>query len=584
MKKLFAIALITVLLSNQVVFAQTAYSRELSEKIESFIEEHEANMAAMSVAVFTNQDILFENAYGYINLEENTANTLDNSVFEWASVTKLLVSVSVLQLYERGYLNLDIDIRAYLHDGFLTGLRYDDPITILHLLNHSAGFQESTLELAVRSGNQIRDLSDSLYLLQPPQLHQPGAVTSYSNFGIALAGYIVELITGMPFYEYVHQNIFSPLGMTGTGLRPDLQDNPWVSQQIYNINSYNSNLQRLDVAYWNIQWYPAGSATGTISDFRKFGQALLADENGKSPLFENAETLRRMYTPTSYFPDGVTGRLYHAFIGEPFFGGHVIGHGGNTNMTAGLFIDIENGIGAVIMTNQSQETIFNRQMPRLIFGVSDFAQINQQRESTISGLFNDVATFQRGMFRATRIFMIQPFGEILLPSQVEGAYIFDQLSFVFFASEENLSNVIIDFAPVSLSTLIFDALSHALILIGGLYGLISLIFLILSSRKKKEKILPWPRGFIYVAFILAGTSWLSFAFNQINVSFTYGLAIAHGIVFALAALVIIISLVLTIVKMRAFKLNIKSKLQFTITFIMGLLVVSSILYFQLWML
>lgn len=131
----------------------------------------------------------------------------------WGSATKSRVWISVMQLWEQGKIDLDADIREYLPADFLTNLRYGAPVTITHLMNHNAGFQEAYADLFVKDPGAVRSLEDALKAHEPEQIYAPGTVTAYSNWGVALAGYIVERISGEDFAGYVHRHIFEPLGM-----------------------------------------------------------------------------------------------------------------------------------------------------------------------------------------------------------------------------------------------------------------------------------------------------------------------------------------------------------------------------------
>lgn len=135
MRKFACCFLAVIFLFNNTVFAETP---DLHEIIENFAARNQDTTAAVSIGVFTSHDVLFEQNLGYIDIAGRVVND-SNAVFERA-VSKLLVSVSAMQLAEQGLLDLDADIRDILPYGFLTKLSYDDPITMLHLLNHTAGF------------------------------------------------------------------------------------------------------------------------------------------------------------------------------------------------------------------------------------------------------------------------------------------------------------------------------------------------------------------------------------------------------------------------------------------------------------
>ena len=114
-----------------------------------------------------------------------------------------------MQLWERGQLDLEADIRDVLPAGFLTKLQYpDEKITMLNLMAHNAGFQESFYENQEARPDEVYDtLEDAVRACECYQAYHVGEFTAYSNWGAALAGYIVECIAGMPYYEYVQGSL-----------------------------------------------------------------------------------------------------------------------------------------------------------------------------------------------------------------------------------------------------------------------------------------------------------------------------------------------------------------------------------------
>ena len=176
---------------------------QIGQKIESFVKEHEKTTVGMTTAVFDKNGTIYKGNFGYVD-KENKVKVDDDSVFEWASITKLTVWVSVMQLWEEGKIDLEADIKTYLPEGFLRNLRYDKPITMLDLMNHQAGFDEMPL---YKKGDKS-DLEEQFRDYQPIQSFEPGTTTSYSNFSTALASYIVERISGQKYADYVHEHVF----------------------------------------------------------------------------------------------------------------------------------------------------------------------------------------------------------------------------------------------------------------------------------------------------------------------------------------------------------------------------------------
>ncbi|MBR2422443.1 MAG: beta-lactamase family protein [Oscillospiraceae bacterium] len=337
----------------------------IGPELEAFAAAHADTMAGMAVSVFDRAGILYQNYFGHGDIARGLKVNPD-TVFEWGSATKLLVWVSVMQLAEQGKLDLDGDIRQYLPDGFLKNLRFDTPVTMLNLMNHDAGFEETLVGMFTHREDRILSLEDYLTQVQPHQVFAPGEVTAYSNWGVALAGFIVERTGGMPFYQYVHENIFVPLGMEHSALNADLSDNPWVKQQRERLECYTSDSSLMPKSMVYFSMYPAGSCTSTLEDFTAFGRALLDRE---SPLFRDPSTYDAFLEPTSYFGDTEIPLNHHGMWAIQMYATPVIGHGGNTaGCSSYLRLDVENGVGMVVMTNQANELIFNGQMPELVFG------------------------------------------------------------------------------------------------------------------------------------------------------------------------------------------------------------------------
>lgn len=350
---------------------------DLPQAIDSFFEEHKDTTAGVQVAVFTSDNILYQKNSGYSDIA-NHIRVSDQTVFEWGSATKMLVWVSLMQLCEAQKISLDDNVQKYLPENFFTKLKYSDPITIKNLMNHDAGFEDVIVNIFVTSENQICDLEEALRKTEPKQIFKPGDVVGYSNWGVALAGFIVQQVSGMNFFEYVHKNIFDPLNMTETALAPDLSDNEWVKGQRKLTKGYSQDAKSTVLSDFYIPLYPAGAATGTIRDFIKFGQSLISPN---CVLFEKPETYAEFFSATQTFGETSLNRNCHGLWVEQF-SVPVIGHGGKTAaMSSYLQLDIVNGYGTAVMTNQSQEQIYNCHMQEIVFGKFSDSEFAKSKES-----------------------------------------------------------------------------------------------------------------------------------------------------------------------------------------------------------
>ena len=366
---------------------------KIGQKIQDYVKEHEKKTAGMATAVFDKGGTIYKGNFGFMDKEKGL-KTDDNSVFEWGSVTKLTVWVSVMQLWEEGKIDLDEDIRTYLPEGFLRNLRYDKPLTMLDLMNHQSGFDEAPLYM---QGD--KSLEDLLLQYQPIQSFEPGTTTAYSNYSTGLAAYIVERISRQSFVDYAHKHIFQPLGMERTAIAQDLSDNAYVQAKRKEVKGYAADGSLLGDALYEVGLYPVGRATGTLSDLQKFAQALLS----RKTLFSRLETWEKLYTGTSYYPGTDIVRNAHGFWASEF-AVTVLGHGGNTNgFSSYLLLDLKDGIGQVIMTNQGVEETYNDGMPELIFGKRPTASAETQKKFE-PGYYQILRNFNQGPLSLYQLF------------------------------------------------------------------------------------------------------------------------------------------------------------------------------------
>ncbi|WP_426349755.1 serine hydrolase domain-containing protein [Alloiococcus sp. CFN-8] len=381
--------------ANNNVFPSGITYEDIPKEIEHFVENHKDTMGAMEVAIFDKEEVIYENYFGFTDKEKKIYAD-DNSVFEWGSISKTLIWVSVMQLWEEGLIDLEEDIRVYLPKGFLTNVNYDTPITMINLMNHNAGFQDMLSDLFLADSKRVLSLEEQLKHHMPEQVFKPGEVTAYSNWSSGLAAYIVERISNKSFDEYVRINIFERLGMDHTAIRPDLSDNPWVRERREKLQSYNSMGKTIGTSFYHIALYPAGMVTGTLEDIRTFGQALLQEESNKLVLFKNISTLKELQKATSYYGNTDVPLNHHGFWTTEYRVS-VLGHGGNTaGGSSNLLLNLESGIGMVIMTNQANEMPFNHSMSEFVFGVYEGLKVNERPKESIKGAYRSARTILKG--------------------------------------------------------------------------------------------------------------------------------------------------------------------------------------------
>jgi hypothetical protein len=460
------------------------------------------------------------------------------------------------------------------------------------------------VEIFVGNRGKIRDLENALTALEPAQVYRPGEYVAYSNYGVALAGYIIERISGIPFYEYVHTNIFSPLDMTRTAIRPDLSDNHLVKEQRSELVCYSTDGQNIGTLDFAIPLYPAGMATGTISDFRKFGMALLPDENGESPLFRKSGTLVELYTPTKYFSNG-TAYICHGLWTAPQYGGNVIGHGGNTaGCSSYLQIDPEAGVGTVIMTNQSGEGIYNSKMLYSIFGEREFAGYASLADA--SGVFTQSRAIYRGILSAVKPLMYSfpiPNGEtasinvagMTIECVENGIYkmSMDDSVMMLYAETntdgqvQKLSTMSMELIRTSWGGYILGMLLLLCFVVSGVYGLVALIVSLIRRLRRKtartgdsvvDKLRVAVCGVVFASII----NFLVVAITVFTYMATLTSVAVNGILFILFALVPIAFAVVLAIRYKNLDAGKKLKRRLRVTAVMGLIMTLCIVFMQLW--
>jgi len=164
------------------------------------------NVAGAAISVVKDGKLIFAKGYGFSDVEKRTPVTADNTLFRPGSISKLFTWTSVMQLAEQGKLDLDKDVNEYL--DFKIPPAYGKPITLKNIMTHTAGFEELGRDLFVSDAQHMHSLEQFLKHHVPDRIFPPGVVPAYSNYATALAGYIVQRVSGKSFDQYAQENIF----------------------------------------------------------------------------------------------------------------------------------------------------------------------------------------------------------------------------------------------------------------------------------------------------------------------------------------------------------------------------------------
>ncbi len=190
---------------------------EIAPELGNLLSElTESHRLMGNVLVAQGDEVIFEKSYGRAEVDPPRDNS-PALKFRIGSVTKQLTAIGVMQLKERGILNIDDPIINYLPD-YPPGS--GSKITIRHLLNHTSGLPDYIHAQAAepylaKSSSPWELIALFEYL---PLESEPGTVFRYNNSGYLLLGHIIETVSGMSYSEFLDRNIFSPAGMADSGL------------------------------------------------------------------------------------------------------------------------------------------------------------------------------------------------------------------------------------------------------------------------------------------------------------------------------------------------------------------------------
>ena len=177
------------------------------------------DVAGAVVVVVKDGQVLTQRGYGFADVKAHKPVDPETTLFRVGSVSKLFTWTAVMQLVEQGKLKLDVDVNQYL--DFKIPPYEGKPVTLRNIMTHTPGFEESLRKLD-QSGTPPPALGDLLKRWIPHRIFAPGETTAYSNYGAALAGYIVERVSGEPFDTYVDRHVFAPVGIAHASFRQPL--------------------------------------------------------------------------------------------------------------------------------------------------------------------------------------------------------------------------------------------------------------------------------------------------------------------------------------------------------------------------
>ena len=344
----------------------------------------EGKIAGAVIVVVKGGRILLGKGYGFADVARRVPMDPNQTLVSVGSVSKLFTWTAAMQQVQHGKLDLERDVSQYL--DFKIPEAFGKPITLRHLMTHTAGFEDR----AFRRYRKPRALQEHLKGTPVPErIFPPGEVSAYSNYGSMLAGYMVERASGERFVDYVERHIFEPLGMQRSSFRrPPPAPLAVDLAQSYETSS-DEPLPRDALDHEEPSGDPSGHLMTTGSDIARFMIAHLQ---------------RGRYQDTELLSPAVAD-LMHSPAVEP-----IPAPGGNA-MTLGFFRTDRNGHR--VISHAGVIEAFHADLQLLPdAGVGFFLALNST--GTPHGLFGAGLFFQTNLFRQ---FMDQFFPAPVLPDE-----------------------------------------------------------------------------------------------------------------------------------------------------------------------
>ncbi|MDM5189749.1 serine hydrolase domain-containing protein [Bacillus sp. DX4.1] len=274
----------------------------VAQKLDQYLQEKGFNG---TVLVADKNHIVLNKGYGYADVQNKIENT-PQTKYRTGSITKMTISTSILQLQEKGKLNIQDNVNKYI-----PSFPMEKNITLQQLLTHTSGLPSkgtgkvnaaSRLDLVTWIGKQKVDFP-------------PGTGWGYTDYNYMVLAYIVEKVSGQPIDKYIKEHIFVPAGMHETGMGNQVPGDVNFSK------GYKQKEQKLVLApKLAMNWlYGCGEMYTTATDMKKLDEAIMS---GK--LF-SSQSLQQMITPPS-------GRNYGFgfYVNPDYYHNHGVVAGWNT--------------------------------------------------------------------------------------------------------------------------------------------------------------------------------------------------------------------------------------------------------------
>lgn len=313
--------------------SESSVIRTLRREIPQIMAE--GHVVGLTIALVDGHKTVWRAGFGDANREAGRSAT-PRTLFHIGSTSKTMTAMAVMQLVERGLVDLDDPFAKYVPQLRLLPRFHGDAITVRDVMTHHSGIPGDLMnipEIATTPDNQFDEVVLRSLARQQP-VRRAGAAWAYSNLAITLLQNVVENVTGQSFEQYTRQHIFRPLGMSSSSFDDAKQAPRRVAAAYQYVDGVTPEAVRMPREYVNIR--PAGSVYSNARDMSRYLKAMISLGRAPGgPRVLQSETVRQMITPQPASPwDRMffkQGLVWWIGYGPGWLRG-VVNHGGDTYM------------------------------------------------------------------------------------------------------------------------------------------------------------------------------------------------------------------------------------------------------------
>ncbi len=329
---------------------QSTYSAAIQE-LKSIINQEmtDNSIPSITITLVKGDQVVWSSAFGYSDQVTQKPASL-NTVYRVGSISKLFTAIAIMQRVESGVLDLDMPINSLL-ENFAVENPYDKKITVRHLITHRSGLVR---EPPIGSYFDATEpgLSQTVASINKTKLvYEPGSKTKYSNAGVAVLGYMLEILENRPFPNILSDEILAPLQMSSSSFTFEDRFEPHLAKGImWTIDGKEFTAPKFELGE-----SPAGSMYSTVGDLGLFMSALLKITSGEESNLVRPETFKAMLVPQ--FVDAAskwkTGTGIGFSLRSDFAGRLRARHGGGIyGFSAELSMLPEDNLGVAILSSK----------------------------------------------------------------------------------------------------------------------------------------------------------------------------------------------------------------------------------------